>query len=202
MGLKFKGKFTTGAPTGGDLGIRELALNTADGIIYTSTTGADIVQLTSDRGVIYNADTQYKTGDVVTIGDKIYVIGGTPPAAGTSPNAANSIEFSPERGGIAFDAATTYVTGDVVVEAGVAYFSIAGSAAHAFAPTEWTQVSMPEKGGKIYNATTIYDIGDEVTLNGKSYIALTSGSNALPGNNVIENGDWTNDIIVDPGSYS
>jgi hypothetical protein len=88
----------------------------------------------------------------------------------------------------AFSAATVYTTGQYVLQAGYIYKSIAGSAAHAFAANEWTQicldktlfyVTLPEDE---YNNTTTYAIGDKVYYNNIEYTCLISTVGILPTN--------------------
>lgn len=87
-----------------------------------------------------------------------------------------------------FSATATYLTNDYVVYNGYIYKSIAGSAAHAFAPAEWTQicldktlfyVSLPNNE---YSNTTTYNIGDVVYYNNIDYTCNTSCIGILPTN--------------------
>ena len=93
----------------------------------------------------------------------------------------------------AFNAATVYTTGQYVVQNGFIYKSIAGSAAHAFTPAEWTQicldkslfyVTLPESE---YVNTTSYVVGDKVYYNNIEYTCLLNCKGILP----TETGFWS-----------
>jgi len=88
----------------------------------------------------------------------------------------------------AFNAATVYVTGDYVVQGGYIQKSIAGSAAHAFDQSEWTQicldktlfyVTLPELE---YSNNTTYAVGDKVYYNNIEYTAKALVVGILPTN--------------------
>lgn len=87
-----------------------------------------------------------------------------------------------------FSDATVYVTDDRVVYSGFIYKSIAGSAAHAFDPLEWTLIvadktlyyaktNEPE-----YVNTTVYAAGDLVWYDDIVYTALSATVGNLPTN--------------------
>lgn len=91
-------------------------------------------------------------------------------------NAKQLVEFTAN----AFSASSSYTTGQYVLQGGYIYKSIAGSVAHAFNPSEWTQicldktlyfVTLPENE---YLSTTTYTIGDKVWFENKVYTALVN----------------------------
>ena len=77
MGLKFKGKTTTGVPIDGSIGERELHINTVDFDIYSSTDGTDVIKLGGSSmpekgGILWNIATAYVVGDIVSENDVMY----------------------------------------------------------------------------------------------------------------------------------
>ncbi len=80
MKIKFKNKSSAGVPVGGDIGERELLLDLKNGNLYSSSTGRDLIVFSGLElgGRIYDPTKQYRIGDVVTIGDVIYIIGEDP----------------------------------------------------------------------------------------------------------------------------
>lgn len=91
----------------------------------------------------------------------------------------------------AFSAATVYTTGQYVLQAGYIYKSIAGSAAHAFNSSEWTQicldktlfyVTLPEAE---YVNTTSYVAGDVIYYNNIEYTCLRDCKGIIPTNEVF-----------------
>ncbi len=66
MGIKFRGKQSTGNPAGGAIKERELEINLADKTLFTSSDGADIIQLGKDiAGRLWDTTNSYKLGDMV-----------------------------------------------------------------------------------------------------------------------------------------
>jgi signal peptidase I len=93
----------------------------------------------------------------------------------------------------AFSAATVYTANQYVLQGGYIYKSIAGSAAHAFNASEWTQicldktlfyVTLPEDE---YVNTTSYVVGDVVYYNNIEYTCLLNCKGILP----TETGFWS-----------
>lgn len=108
-----------------------------------------------------------------------------------------------------FSATTVYLSDVFVVYNGYIYQSIAGSAAHAFLPSEWTlicedkalfyaNVPHPE-----YSNTTTYNVGNIIYYNDKIYICLVSCVGILPTNtqfwqfttDYTFNGSYPNDTV-------
>lgn len=85
-----------------------------------------------------------------------------------------------------FSASTVYLTGNRVVYNGIIYSSIAGSAAHAFNPNEWTEITedkslyyakLPQSE---YSHTTKYVVGQQVWYQNYTYTALQETTGNLP----------------------
>lgn len=86
----------------------------------------------------------------------------------------------------AFSATATYLTGELVLQAGKIYSSIAGGAPGAFDASDWNllglqydwfNVSLPAAE---YSTTTSYAIGDAVWYANKVYTCVTACINILP----------------------
>ncbi len=109
-----------------------------------------------------------------------------------------------ERGGVAYDAANTYVIGDVVVEASVLYRCTAATSG-AFAPADWTTsgigASAAEIGGVLHSAAATYAIGDVVTSGGVAYICTVVPT---PNPGAFDVADWkkTADDAVERGGVA
>ncbi len=74
MGLKFTGKTSTSAPGPSEIEERELLINLADEMLYTSSNGTDIINLSSDgTGSIWDPNVTYKIGDIVSYNGAVYV---------------------------------------------------------------------------------------------------------------------------------
>ncbi len=188
--IQFLGSITTTAvPANGTIKERGLAFNITDGILYTSTNGTDVVKLSSDRGVEYNAGTTYETGDIVSYLGDIYIVGAVPPAAGvlpSDPTFSDVDSLSPEVGGIAFQDAFNpgYTLGDMIVSGNAAYFcntTYAPTVDFATDKANFTAIGTPEKGGVAWAGTIDYVIGDTVSENSILYIANV-GHTSLAGN--------------------
>jgi hypothetical protein len=88
----------------------------------------------------------------------------------------------------AFSATTVYTTGQYVLQNGYIYKSIAGSTAHAFLATEWTQICLDKTLFYVfypqpeYSNTTTYTVGDIVYYNNIQYTCLVSSLGILPTN--------------------
>ncbi len=70
MGIKFKGKTTTGVPSASAIKERELEINLVDKKLFTSSDGTDIIDLTPDElgGKLHTTVGKlYKVGDSVTL---------------------------------------------------------------------------------------------------------------------------------------
>ncbi len=210
MAIKFKGNHTAGTiPSTGGIKERELVLNTADQIIYTSTDGNDVVKMSSPErgGLAYNSSRQYKIGDVVTIGDTIYVIGEDPsnpgnpmPIGGDPADPLDNTTADPisntEHGGVTYDPSHQYKIGDVVT-IGDTIYVIGEDPTNAGNPPpigtlpgdpEWgTEPLEPERGGLAYNSSRQYKIGDVVTIGDTIYVIGEDPSN--PGNPMPIGGD-------------
>ncbi len=175
MGIRFLGStVTTNVPAASSIEIRGLAFNIADKKIFTSSDGTNVIELSSNRGVAYDAGTTYSIGDIVTQGDQVWVIT-TPPVAGVPLDATNSMEITTgEVGGVAYQAAYTpgYTVGDMVVEADVAYFcntTYAPSVDFTTDTAKFTAIGTPEVGGVAWRIDD-YIVGDTVSENGSLYI--------------------------------
>jgi len=89
----------------------------------------------------------------------------------------------------AFSATTVYTTGQYVLQAGYIYKSIAGSTAHAFLPTEWTQICLDKTlfytiyPNAEYSNVTTYSVGNIVYYNNIQYTCTVSCVGILPTNN-------------------
>jgi hypothetical protein len=85
-----------------------------------------------------------------------------------------------------FSATTVYTINQRVVYNGNIYKSIAGSAAHAFAPAEWTLVCADKLlfyaklNATEYSASTTYAVGNTVWYNDVVYTCTTACKNILP----------------------
>ena len=88
----------------------------------------------------------------------------------------------------AFSATTVYTTGQYVLQNGYIYESIAGSTAHAFLATEWTQICLDKTLFYVfypqpeYSNTTTYNVADIVYYNNIQYTCLVSSLGILPTN--------------------
>lgn len=87
---------------------------------------------------------------------------------------------------VAFNSATVYLTGQLVLQAGNVYSSIAGSAAHAFNASEWNllgvqnsffYVSLPKPE---FDLATEYTAGTEVWYDNKTYTCAKPCIGILP----------------------
>ena len=73
MGIKIRGKTSTGAPVPGAIEERELEINLADKSLYTSSDGTDIVELSSpEKGGLPWKAGFYLSGVVVTYAGYIF----------------------------------------------------------------------------------------------------------------------------------
>jgi hypothetical protein len=87
-----------------------------------------------------------------------------------------------------FSATTVYTTGQYVLQNGYIYKSIAGSTAHAFLATEWTQICLDKSLFYVfypqpeYSNTTTYNVGDIIYYNNIQYTCLVSSLGILPTN--------------------
>ncbi len=176
--------------------------------IFSTELGLGYWTPISHGGSEWNNHHGYALGDIVSYQGGVYFCNTEILAPGPFEGYIwpwdTSIWIQLGTGGSSWITDTVYNAGDIITEGAVVYFCNTPHTSDVFSTdsANWTQVGIPEKGGKIYDAATVYDIGDEVTSNGKSYIALTPGSNALPIAPLTTNTNWTNDIIVDPGTYS
>ena len=69
MGIKFRGKTTTGNPAASAIKERELEINLADGTLFTSSDGTDIIPLGDGPevgGIAFDVLIAYVVGDIVT----------------------------------------------------------------------------------------------------------------------------------------
>lgn len=66
MVLKPKRSETTGAPTADDLAVGELAMNLADGTLYSKNSNNVIVQLKSFEADLFSMPTSLDLGDLTT----------------------------------------------------------------------------------------------------------------------------------------
>ncbi len=74
MGLKFTGKTSPSAPGPSEIEERELLINLADEMLYTSSDGSDIINLSSDgTGSIWDPNVTYKIGDIISYNGDVYV---------------------------------------------------------------------------------------------------------------------------------
>lgn len=86
----------------------------------------------------------------------------------------------------AFSAATVYLTGQLVLQSGRVYSSIAGSSAHAFNASEWTDLGAQYSYFHVklpfteYSRETTYSIGDQTWYKNKTYTALVASKGILP----------------------
>lgn len=87
-----------------------------------------------------------------------------------------------------FSATTVYLIDDFVVYNGYIYKSIAGSTAHAFLSSEWTQICADKSlfyaktPSPDYSNTTTYNVGDQIFYNNIVYECLVSCLGILPTN--------------------
>ena len=125
--------------------------------------------------VTYDTNSTYAIGDIVGVGSDLYMantgvnVGNTPPSASWTL----MTEQADVRGGIAWDALTTYKQDDIVA-LGQNIF-IANSVSTNKTPgiaAEWTALSLVEKGGLLYNASVLYSVGDIVSNNGSVFTAV------------------------------
>jgi len=88
----------------------------------------------------------------------------------------------------AFSATTVYTINQYVLQNGYIYKSIAGSTAHAFLATEWTQICLDKTLFYVfypqpeYSNTTTYNVADTVYYNNIQYTCLVSSLGILPTN--------------------
>ncbi len=178
------------------------------------TTG-QWIKVSSTTSSAHDPSAQYAEGDTVIVDGVLYVapVGGetvnVPPAGGWI------VVSKPEVGGISWSVPVNYVLGDVVSDSGSLWIcvnphtSAAGDISDGQPnqplQTGWVMAhsDATELGGVEYNSGYTYSIGDIVTgTDGKTFRALTSSTGAiLPGSGIDSTTDWTNDIIVDPGTY-
>lgn len=90
-----------------------------------------------------------------------------------------------------FNVLIDYYTNDYVVYNGYIYKSIAGSGAHAFDITEWTQICADKTLFYVtlpcseYSNTTSYSIGDNVWYDNNVYVCTTPTIGILPTNTLF-----------------
>ncbi len=179
MGIKFKDKTTVGAPVAGDVKTREIVFDLKNNSLYSSTDGTDIVKLgggDEQGGIIWTNGTDYKVGDIVTEGTTGYVctvdhIADGSGAVGVDNPADGGTSWSiiqataSEKGGIAHDATSSYVLGDMVTSGGVPYVCTVVPTPNpgTFDPTDWTEIGGVEVGGIAWDPLIGYNEGDIVT---------------------------------------
>jgi hypothetical protein len=102
----------------------------------------------------------------------------------------NRVYFNPP----AFDPATVYTINQYVTYNGNTYFSIAGSAAHAFNAAEWTLIGVQYQiysaalpaNTRSFDVNAYYRVGDKVIWNGKTYTCLIASTpQGFPPNNQV-----------------
>lgn len=102
----------------------------------------------------------------------------------------NRVFFNPA----AFDPAVVYVAGNYVSFLGNTYFSIAGSAAHAFVPGEWTLIGVQYQiysaalppSTQDFNVNAFYKVNDAVIWKDKTYICqIASTPQFFPPNSQV-----------------
>ncbi len=146
-------------------------------------------------GIEYDPLIQYQIGDIVSIGDQIYIIGedpatpGAPMPIGGDPS--NPLEntlstpvgsMDPERGGLLYDNATDYIAGDIISHVDRVYINISDSTGVA-----------PVVGG---NANW-----KDTTVTGTYVGSWTpSGGDEYP--DAFTNGNATNDYYIVDGLVS
>ncbi len=198
MGIKFLGSGSTGvSPAASSIGTRELAINWADGKLFTSTNGTDVIQVTSDRGVAFKATTTYTAGDIVSSGGDLWLA--VLPVQGTAPGTAGQWTKFSNTTNVTYDSLIIYDEGDIVVGpddelyvAPVGGVPIAGTTPPA-AP--WTAVSSKDIGGRAYDiiaataGSIVYELGDVVTEGGVAYFKTTGAAEATPG--TFDPTEWT-----------
>ncbi len=123
MGIKFRGKTTTGNPPASAIKERELEINLTDKTLFTSSDGTDIIQLGKDQGgVIHDVTVQYEIGDTVSINGVIYVVPedptntGNPPPIGAVPGDPEwpDVPANKEIAGKLWNTTPAYDAGDIV----------------------------------------------------------------------------------------
>jgi len=162
----------------------ELELIRDDGSTISVDVTGIIDPFVEAGGVTFDSTINYKIGDVVSVGDKLYIalvasIGLDPL---TNPTAWSLASGTAEKGGVIWDATTSYTTGDIVSSGGFAYISLTNNAGStpSSSPTDWSIISTPERGGVVWSATNSYEVGDIVSEGGVPYLALTTSSGLPP----------------------
>ena len=157
----------------------------------TPGTGAWINSTVDERGgVAWDSATTYAPGDMVSDGTLIYTaINGstnsnpsTNPADWLIPSDPNNVE----RGGVAWEVTTDYVTGDFVTSTGYEIYTALVDNTGLLPesnPTQWQLVTR-ENGGIAHDATTAYIKGDIVSETIGSvetiFIARVNNNGVLP----------------------
>lgn len=86
----------------------------------------------------------------------------------------------------AFNALTIYLTGQLVLQAGNVYSSIAGSIAHAFNATEWNLLGTQHSYFYVlvpkpqWSIITAYAVGDQIWYANKTYVCAVANKGILP----------------------
>jgi len=202
MSVKFYGSTTnTNAPASGSLGTRELAFNSTDGKLWTSTDGTDIVLVASNKGLAWSDTVTYDIGDIVSADGQLW-ISNTPSLNEDPTTSANWNQAVPESVNLTHNPLVQYNEGDIVISNGELYVAPPGGAITDVPPTGWIAVVKPEVGGTLYDAAgsasghIVYSLGDMVTEGSQAYF-LSTQSETTPGTFTLS--DWT-PIGTTPGT--
>lgn len=150
-------------------------------------------------GAEWLAGLQYEFGDIVSVLEagvpEVYVALVSSVGVVPTGNIAKWVPISagggvvvpppvPERGGILWDATTSYQTGDVVSEGGTVYIAASPTTGqHPLTnPSVWRTVSgAAEIGGLVWNGAATYPIGAVATKGGDIFISqtITTGQDPL-----------------------
>ena len=187
---------------GGDVFVYAFNSSTAS-VIPTNTTYWKSMVSGFDYEGNWSNSTNYRLGQVVSYGGKVYI--SSQDNANQNPSTASAF-WAKLVDGIQYEGtysnATEYQPGDVVKYGGISYIStVAGSSNVPTSASYWDQFVPGVDYKGLFNTSTLYQKNDIVTFGGTSYIATQSAS---VGNPVATPSSWTTfvDGIQFEGPYS
>lgn len=187
---------------GGDVFVYTFNSSTAS-VIPTNTTYWKSMVSGFDYEGNWSNSTNYRLGQVVSYGGKVYI--SSQDNANQNPSTASAF-WAKLVDGIQYEGtysnATEYQPGDVVKYGGISYIStVAGSGNVPTSASYWDQFVPGVDYKGLFNTSTLYQKNDIVTFGGTSYIATQSAS---VGNPVATPSSWTTfvDGIQFEGPYS
>ncbi len=179
MAIKHIGNtLTVDSPHSGQIKEREIAINTVEPALYTSSDGVDVIKVAEPDigGTIYKGDTNYDIGDVITAKGPAgsirlwrCVVAYKSAPGGTDIDFQNELGnwISAEIGGSAWDPDITYDHGDIVVDTTVTpkqtFVSLHDNNKRNNPPASGTDAHWQEIDTVFYNARTGGDANGDGT---------------------------------------